>query len=116
MELTELLVPNFVKYLEEHGDVIIIDDIPFEENQQDMPNPTRYLGNRERIGRLHLMTLNGNPLGYLTTYDNPNAIFYDGKVPGFSTNLGERIGLIYYSEQFGIGPARGDCWEEIPFP
>lgn len=118
MSLTGLLVPNFVKFLEQHGEVDILDEIPeqikgnVERFADDMTNS--YRRSHQKVDR-HIILLEGEFLGILDTYSNPEIREYYGKVPGFKTESNEENIHLTYDPEYPFRHCRIDCWK-IPFP
>jgi hypothetical protein len=125
--LTELLIPNFLNFLKEKGEVSFIDKIPEELESilrtSGKLSPKRaYYKNKDspqmQYGERHIILLDGEHLGFIDTYENPGAIEYEGEVPGFKTEDGGEIICLRYCEEANFRGEKGrlDYWKGIPFP
>jgi hypothetical protein len=115
----EKVAPNFVAFLRTKGEVTFTEDA----------EPAHGFGivwERTIMGMQKGVRLNGVRIGSLSYFQEPPAVGYEGKVPGFRKKRYrkdsphydlENINLSYNGEHLEIVRAgRRDGWREIPFP
>jgi len=111
-------LPNFTAFLEENfGEVEFEEEGVTVKRHGMKPLKVESISLEPHIGIKIGMKLNGDIVGFVEVYENPEAISFEGEIPGigsykgkWSTHKGNGIILVNTIE------GRQDGWEKVPFP